>query len=59
MCRVLSDLVFLQNGMLQPWLDSRGLGDNTQVGQDSRASKQPVMHRTGRSILEVMCSEQL
>lgn len=25
------DLVFLQNGMLQPWLDSRGLGDNTQV----------------------------
>jgi hypothetical protein len=29
---VLPDLVFLQNGMLQPWLDSRGLGDNTQVG---------------------------
>jgi hypothetical protein len=27
-----TDLVFLQNGMLQPWLDSRGLGDNTQVG---------------------------
>lgn len=26
-----ADLVFLQNGMLQPWLDSRGLGDNTQV----------------------------
>ncbi|CAG9466041.1 unnamed protein product [Pedinophyceae sp. YPF-701] len=25
------DLVFIQNGMLQPWLDSRGLGDNTQV----------------------------
>mmetsp|Transcript_2207 Transcript_2207/g.3640 ORF Transcript_2207/g.3640 Transcript_2207/m.3640 type:complete len:300 (+) Transcript_2207:3-902(+) len=25
------DLVFLQNGMLQPWLDSQGLGDNTQV----------------------------
>jgi hypothetical protein len=25
------DLVFLQNGMLQPWLDARGLGDNTQV----------------------------
>ncbi|KAF8070955.1 OSB4 [Scenedesmus sp. PABB004] len=25
------DLVFLQNGMLQPWLDSRGLGDATQV----------------------------
>ena len=28
---LLPDLVFLQNGMLQPWLDSRGLGDNTQV----------------------------
>ncbi len=26
-----ADLVFIQNGMLQPWLDSRGLGDNTQV----------------------------
>lgn len=25
------DLVFLQNGMLQPFLDARGLGDNTQV----------------------------
>jgi hypothetical protein len=25
------DLVFIQNGMLQPWLDARGLGDNTQV----------------------------
>ena len=25
------DLVFLQNGMLQPWLDARGLGANTQV----------------------------
>eukprot|EP00775_Hariotina_reticulata_P010117 gene10117-10275_t len=25
------DLVFLQNGMLQPWLDSKNLGDNTQV----------------------------
>eukprot|EP00217_Crustomastix_stigmatica_P016846 CAMPEP_0183789298 /NCGR_PEP_ID=MMETSP0803_2-20130417/337_1 /TAXON_ID=195967 /ORGANISM="Crustomastix stigmata, Strain CCMP3273" /LENGTH=294 /DNA_ID=CAMNT_0026033465 /DNA_START=50 /DNA_END=934 /DNA_ORIENTATION=+ len=24
------DLVFLQNGMLQPWLDSRGLSDATQ-----------------------------
>jgi hypothetical protein len=29
--QLLLDLVFLQNGMLQPWLDSRGLGDNTQV----------------------------
>jgi hypothetical protein len=26
-----ADLVFIQNGMLQPWLDSVGLGDNTQV----------------------------
>ena len=25
------DLVFLQNGMLQPWLDARGLGANTQA----------------------------
>ena len=26
-----ADLVFIQNGMLQPWLDAKGLGDNTQV----------------------------
>ena len=26
-----SDLVFIQNGMLQPWLDAKGLGQNTQV----------------------------
>ncbi len=26
-----ADLVFIQNGMLQPWLDERGLGNNTQV----------------------------
>ncbi|GIL78784.1 hypothetical protein Vretimale_256 [Volvox reticuliferus] len=26
-----SDLVFIQNGMLQPWLDKQGLGENTQV----------------------------
>lgn len=25
------DLVFMQNGMLQPWLDAQGLGDATQV----------------------------
>ncbi len=25
------DLVFIQNGMLQPWLDARNLGNNTQV----------------------------
>lgn len=28
-CR--ADLVFIQNGMLQPWLDERGLGEATQV----------------------------
>jgi hypothetical protein len=28
---VISDLVFIQNGMLQPWLEERGLGGNTQV----------------------------
>lgn len=26
-----TDLVFIQNGMLQPWLDARGLGTATQV----------------------------
>lgn len=26
-----ADLVFIQNGMLQPWLDEKGLGDNTQA----------------------------
>lgn len=26
-----ADLVFIQNGMLQPWLDEAGLGDNTQA----------------------------
>jgi hypothetical protein len=26
-----SDLVFIQNGMLQPWLDAQGLGEATQV----------------------------
>lgn len=26
-----ADLVFIQNGMLQPWLDKQGLGENTQV----------------------------
>ena len=25
------DLVFIQNGMLKPWLDAKGLEDNTQV----------------------------
>ena len=26
-----ADLVFIQNGMLEPFLNQRGLGDNTQV----------------------------
>ena len=26
-----ADLVFIQNGMLQPWLEEKGLGDTTQV----------------------------
>ncbi len=30
-----ADLVFIQNGMLQPWLDARGLGENTQVRSGS------------------------
>ena len=30
-----ADLVFIQNGMLQPWLAERGLQDNTQVNQDT------------------------
>ncbi len=28
-----ADLVFIQNGMLQPWLDAQELGDNTQVSK--------------------------
>ena len=31
LARPYADLVFIQNGMLQPWLDEKGLGDNTQV----------------------------
>lgn len=27
----LADLVFFQNGMLEPWLESKGLGDADQV----------------------------
>lgn len=38
-----TDLVFLQNGMLQPWLDSRGLGDNTQVRQHTQTA--PALHQ--------------
>ena len=30
-CYAHADLVFIQNGMLQPWLDEKGLSDNTQV----------------------------
>ena len=26
-----ADLVFIQNGMIQPWLNKHGLSDNTQV----------------------------
>ncbi len=26
-----ADLVFIQNGMLEPWLVERGLADNTQA----------------------------
>lgn len=40
------DLVFTQNGMLQPWLDARGLGDNTQV---SRVAWWPGQAIRGRS----------
>ena len=29
------DLVFLQNGMLEPWLEKRGLADSSQVRRDS------------------------
>ena len=29
------DLVFLQNGMLAPYLEAKGLGGNTQVGGSS------------------------
>ena len=36
----IADLVFIQNGMLQPWLDERGLGDNTQV---RHVSSQPAI----------------
>jgi hypothetical protein len=35
---LLPDLVFLQNGMLQPWLDKRGLGDATQVSERAGAA---------------------
>lgn len=30
-CFSLTDLVFIQNGMLLPFLEERGLQDNTQV----------------------------
>lgn len=32
-----ADLVFIQNGMLQPWLDENGLSDNTQVSHSTVA----------------------
>jgi len=36
-----ADLVFIQNGMLQSWLDEKGLSDNTQV---SCLTILPVLH---------------
>jgi len=51
------DLVFIQNGMLQPWLDERGLGNNTQVlvyfavavkGESPIDGKIPPVTRSGR-----------
>lgn len=64
------DLVFLQNGMLQPWLDTQGLGDNTQVGEcvhqsilyaiymhrhAQSASYLPVRNREAGARAEVFC----
>lgn len=48
-CRALppADLVFIQNGMLQPWLDSKGLGENTQAGAEHATVH--VQRRTFRS----------
>lgn len=37
-----ADLVFIQNGMLQPWLDEKGLGDNTQACASSQLPVEPV-----------------
>ncbi len=34
-----ADLVFIQNGMLQPWLDERGLGQNTQASSELRLTQ--------------------
>jgi hypothetical protein len=39
-----ADLVFIQNGMLQPWLDEKGLGDNTQASAAS--SRTCLLYRT-------------
>lgn len=40
-----TDLVFIQNGMLQPWLDANGLGENTQVR--AQAGRRVCQIRTG------------
>ncbi len=41
-----ADLVFIQNGMLQPWLDERGLGDATQVRSARQRCSCTVQHRS-------------
>ena len=38
-----SDLVFIQNGMLEPWLEQRGLHDATQVWTLSLATVSPAL----------------
>jgi hypothetical protein len=52
-----ADLVFIQNGMLQPWLDARGLGEATQVGGSGLASRagQPAnAHLAGLACLMLL-----
>ena len=54
-----ADLVFIQNGMLQPWLDSQGLGDNTQVNARVTAHMHDLkadhtMHLQGRALWNVV-----
>ena len=40
-----ADLVFIQNGMLQPWLDDKGLGDNTQVMHGKKSASIAIRQR--------------
>ncbi len=46
------DLVWMQNGMLAPWLDARGLGDSTQVssgaGRQRARLGEPAACQRGR-----------